>query len=1089
MDRGDSPDVTEPFLPRSSSSSGSIETLRPASKPVLIRLYISHSLSAWNSRMFEFGAVLFLASIYPGTLLYASIYALVRSLSAVLLSSWLGSVVDRSNRLKAIRQSIIWQRLPVALSCACFVMLLTPLGPPYVSTILFVAVTMLGCIEKLASAANTVAVERDWAIVVSNALQIPRQDLNAFMRRIDLVCKLLAPVIISLIDSFSTKIAIGTVLGVNISFVLVEYFAIAQVYKSVPELERSQGNDENDENETRDEEALINDQDPPRGVVHKTAQYAKSAVAPWRGYVSSSVFLASFALSLLYLTVLSFGTTMVTYLLHTGFNPLQVSGMRIGAVIAELSGTWAAPFITKRIGPIRSGLWFLNWQFGCLAAAVAAFAFLDNDSQLVAVSLIMGVALSRIGLWGFDLSVQFLVQEGVGEHARARFSSTEMALQSIFELLSFATTIVFPLPEQFKYPVYISYGAIAMAAMCFAAYAPKARGTGRSGPRRRTGCLTCRARKVRCDEAKPTCANCTRLRLQCIYKNIVPGMTSSQGHHPQRMNQTAFATDAERPEVNFFETVLQPRELRPRREENPLNYPGFDMLGFIGELTSDLEQKHLDLTNGVPGFPVGGEAVSLVAAGDGEVAEEVERQPDWGAGVSSVGSPPDPSECLSDEMEPGMPVDWGGWSETRGVYEEQLLACFEEIDSLPTIFGCIRLEWNYVRGVIVSHSRDTSCLLNALYCYSDVHKAMREGKRWRLAPVYHQRASSEIQSCLLEDVDELLSKRIFTSVFLLMLSELLSSPDLGHSGTSFLHSAYLLLQRFHHRTKVWTGFGRLIVSWVCLLDIKALIAGREGDPLIEMGMLVQPGSPETDKASAEEEEEDELLSKPGYLIQDAIVGPAFNFFLKAQQIIRRIVGIDLHHRSRGTVNDEFEVLQIAHQIGADLETLWHKRPRVLGVCHKPEELHDTLRPAVAVEICRTFRQYVANFLAIFIYLHRVAFAIYPRTDRVHRAVFQIIQLATIESNSEDRHLPISFIWPLFVAGLEGSLEQRGWIIHEMQRLAALPSEHSPVARRHPNARKALLLLEEMTRRQDASRTWADSRFVRRELFADPFVMI
>jgi iron-regulated transporter 1 len=56
--------------------------------------------------MFEFGAVLFLASIYPGTLLYASIYALIRSLSVILLSSWLGSVVDRSNRLKAIRQSI-----------------------------------------------------------------------------------------------------------------------------------------------------------------------------------------------------------------------------------------------------------------------------------------------------------------------------------------------------------------------------------------------------------------------------------------------------------------------------------------------------------------------------------------------------------------------------------------------------------------------------------------------------------------------------------------------------------------------------------------------------------------------------------------------------------------------------------------------------------------------------------------------------------------------------------------------------------------------------------------------------------------------
>lgn len=142
-------------------------------------------------------------------------------------------------------------------------------------------------------------------------------------------------------------------------------------------------------------------------IVH----YIEQAIAPWQGYTSHSVFLASFAMSLLYLTVLSFGTTMVTYLLHTGFSPMEVSSMRIGSVVAELSGTWAAPFIMDRIGPIRSGLWFLNWQSACLAAAAAGFVFLDAGSRMVAIILIVSVALSRIGLWGFDLSVQFLVQE------------------------------------------------------------------------------------------------------------------------------------------------------------------------------------------------------------------------------------------------------------------------------------------------------------------------------------------------------------------------------------------------------------------------------------------------------------------------------------------------------------------------------------------------------------------------------------------------------------------------------------------------------------------------------------------------------
>jgi hypothetical protein len=142
-----------------------------------------------------------------------------------------------------------------------------------------------------------------------------------------------------------------------------------------------------------------------------------------------------------------------------------------------------------------------------------------------------------------------------------------------------------------------------------------------------------------------------------------------------------------------------------------------------------------------------------------------------------------------------------------------------------------------------------------------------------------------------------------------------------------------------------------------------------------------------------------------------------------------------------------------------------------------------------MEVCRTFRQYIASFLANFIYLHRVAFAIYPRTDRVNGAVDQIIQLATVESAGPG-HLPVSFMWPLFVAGLEGTSDQRQWIVQEMQRMASVQAT-DPVTSlpRHPAADKVLLLLEEMTRRQDASRTWADSKCVRRELFSDFFIVI
>ncbi len=108
----------------SAEAAGGIEPARQTPKDIRraleLRLYLSHFLSTWNSRLFEFAAVLFLASIFPDTLLFVSVYALVRSGAAILLSQPIGSWIDKGNRLVVVRASIVGQRLAVAGSCALF---------------------------------------------------------------------------------------------------------------------------------------------------------------------------------------------------------------------------------------------------------------------------------------------------------------------------------------------------------------------------------------------------------------------------------------------------------------------------------------------------------------------------------------------------------------------------------------------------------------------------------------------------------------------------------------------------------------------------------------------------------------------------------------------------------------------------------------------------------------------------------------------------------------------------------------------------------------------------------------------------------
>lgn len=463
---------------RSESSASSAPTIlsNPTStlsssspRPVLWRLYISHTLSTWNARTFEFGAVIFLAAIFPGTLFFASCYALFRSAVAALLGSWIGLQVDRKDRLHVVRQSIVWQRLSVAGSClVLYILLDSGLQERGLFTyLLFITSVVLACFEKLAFMANTVAVERDWVIVVADSLQTDRQELNSAMRRIDLACKLIAPVCIGLIDGYSTKIAVCVVFVQNALSVLVEYYAIAQVYSAVPYLSLRIGITDTSNVELANE----GEQSTSEGPIRHSSFFN-----PWIQYVRNPAFLASFALSLLYLTVLSFGSQMTTYLLTLGFTSTHVSILRLFSVALELSATCLAPYLATRIGHVRTGLWFINEQLVSICLAIGLFFMAQGHTKLAGASLVFGVCVSRIGLWGFDLCVQYLVQEDAPPSTRGSFSSIEMSLQNVFELLSFATTMVFYRPQDFHFPIYISAVAVATSACCFAGFVRQKRG-------------------------------------------------------------------------------------------------------------------------------------------------------------------------------------------------------------------------------------------------------------------------------------------------------------------------------------------------------------------------------------------------------------------------------------------------------------------------------------------------------------------------------------------------------------------------------------------------------------------------------------
>lgn len=132
-------------------------------------------------------------------------------------------------------------------------------------------------------------------------------------------------------------------------------------------------------------------------------------------YLHHRAFLPSFALCLLYLTVLSLSGQMVTYLLSTGYTSLHVGLIRFASTVFELSATWVAPRLMQRIGAVRSGIWSLSWQMTWLAAGASWFFSgihgHGTNSVTAAAGLVVGVTLSRVGLWSYDLCAQSIIQE------------------------------------------------------------------------------------------------------------------------------------------------------------------------------------------------------------------------------------------------------------------------------------------------------------------------------------------------------------------------------------------------------------------------------------------------------------------------------------------------------------------------------------------------------------------------------------------------------------------------------------------------------------------------------------------------------
>lgn len=245
------------------------------------------------------------------------------------------------------------------------------------------------------------AMERDWVPAVADEPTLgsgyPLTRLNSVMRRIDLLCKLVAPLVISGIAEMSsmhfTVISIGLMsfFSFGLEFVSAKYvwntnnrLRAAKQRSSDPAETVNQGQG--------DGAARLNS-------IKKCTTFLEQQYSQAQDYFSTDVWVPSLALALLHFSPLSYSATFLTFLLNSGFSLLVVTVARAVGSVVEVSSTFVAPAGIKRLGYTK-----LDQN-----DIITRTPFIPTESYPEQLAQEHTVGLARTGLWGLMMQCASLV--------------------------------------------------------------------------------------------------------------------------------------------------------------------------------------------------------------------------------------------------------------------------------------------------------------------------------------------------------------------------------------------------------------------------------------------------------------------------------------------------------------------------------------------------------------------------------------------------------------------------------------------------------------------------------------------------------
>jgi iron-regulated transporter 1 len=340
----------------------------------------------------------------------------VRTVASICFSSAVGRWVDQSpNRLKTLLSTISVNRISVILASTIWFWIVDSAAPrskeallltdasyvPILKGGLFTIILLLGILENLSASGNMLSMERDWVIAAASANGKPYDltHLNSVMRRIDLICKLIAPILISVVVS-ATNVRIGVLVVGAMSAASwgVEIWCARRVWSFNTRLQEPRA-----VNEVSVDVDALGQVELRRSCWSMTAQGFLTYVKDFRNYFSSVVWIPSLSLAFLHISALTYSATFITYLLTIGFSLDLITLARAAGSIVEISSTVVTPVGVQILSKAQNHGRFRGEDIHDGSDNVLLDGTQHEESRTE-------TGLERLGLWGVTFQLINLVR-------------------------------------------------------------------------------------------------------------------------------------------------------------------------------------------------------------------------------------------------------------------------------------------------------------------------------------------------------------------------------------------------------------------------------------------------------------------------------------------------------------------------------------------------------------------------------------------------------------------------------------------------------------------------------------------------------